>query len=210
MALLSFAPVTAGPLEDAVAAYVRGDNETAVRLLRPLAEQGGLGDRLLGTQQVLAGHRFEGFAGTTLPCRVASVQDRKCRAVDGPGAEIISVRDSLPSRHRMRRELPSRRSHRGRDRDRVVQKVASPTAPAKKTMLGSSPIQSPPLPARALYLSELEMLRASARARILHRLEARRDQKDNRAAAVKACVRAWCCHYGGFLLCCISRRLRRR
>jgi TPR repeat protein len=40
MALLSFAPVTAGPLEDAVAAYVKGDNETAVRLLRPLAEQG--------------------------------------------------------------------------------------------------------------------------------------------------------------------------
>jgi hypothetical protein len=40
MALLSFAPVTAGPLEDAVAAYVRGDNETAVRLLRPLAEKG--------------------------------------------------------------------------------------------------------------------------------------------------------------------------
>jgi TPR repeat protein len=40
MALLSFAPVTAGPLEDAVAAYVRGDNETAVRVLRPLAEQG--------------------------------------------------------------------------------------------------------------------------------------------------------------------------
>ena len=39
MALLSFAPVTAGPLEDAVAAYVRGDNETAVRLLRPLAEE---------------------------------------------------------------------------------------------------------------------------------------------------------------------------
>ena len=38
--VLGFAPVTAGPLEDGVAAYVRGDNETAVRLLRPLAEQG--------------------------------------------------------------------------------------------------------------------------------------------------------------------------
>jgi hypothetical protein len=40
MSVLSFAPLTAGQLEDAVAAYVRGDSETAVRLLRPLAEQG--------------------------------------------------------------------------------------------------------------------------------------------------------------------------
>ena len=38
--VLGFAPVTAGPIEDGVAAYVRGDNETAVRLIRPLAEQG--------------------------------------------------------------------------------------------------------------------------------------------------------------------------
>ena len=34
------APVGAGPLEDAVAAYKRGDYATAVRLFRPLAEQG--------------------------------------------------------------------------------------------------------------------------------------------------------------------------
>lgn len=34
------APVTAGPLEDAVAAYDRGDYATALRLLRPLASQG--------------------------------------------------------------------------------------------------------------------------------------------------------------------------
>src|SRR5262249_17059142 len=40
MLVLSSAPATAGQLEDAVAAYVRGDDETAVRLLRPLAEQG--------------------------------------------------------------------------------------------------------------------------------------------------------------------------
>jgi TPR repeat protein len=40
MPTLSSAPVIAGPLEDAVAAIVRGDDQTAVGLLRPLAEQG--------------------------------------------------------------------------------------------------------------------------------------------------------------------------
>ncbi len=39
--MLSFAaPVAAGPVEDAMAACDRGDYTTAVRLLRPLAEQG--------------------------------------------------------------------------------------------------------------------------------------------------------------------------
>jgi TPR repeat protein len=39
--MLSFAaPLAAGPYEDAVAAYNRGDYATALRLLRPLAEQG--------------------------------------------------------------------------------------------------------------------------------------------------------------------------
>ena len=39
--VLSFAaPVAAGPFEDAVAADTRGDFATALRLLRPLAEQG--------------------------------------------------------------------------------------------------------------------------------------------------------------------------
>ena len=39
---LTFAgePVVAGPWEDAVAAYMSGDYETAVRLMRPLAENG--------------------------------------------------------------------------------------------------------------------------------------------------------------------------
>jgi hypothetical protein len=38
---LSFAgPVAAGPLEDGEAAYQRGDYATALRLLRPLADQG--------------------------------------------------------------------------------------------------------------------------------------------------------------------------
>ncbi len=41
MLVLSFAaPVAAGQLEDAVAAYARGDYATAVRLLRTLADQG--------------------------------------------------------------------------------------------------------------------------------------------------------------------------
>ena len=39
--VLSFAePVAAGPLEDADAALKRRDYQTAVRLIRPLAEQG--------------------------------------------------------------------------------------------------------------------------------------------------------------------------
>ena len=39
--LLSLAaPVAAGPFEDATAAYNRGDYATALRLLRPLADQG--------------------------------------------------------------------------------------------------------------------------------------------------------------------------
>jgi uncharacterized protein len=39
--MLSFAaPVAAGPFEDATAAYARGDYATALRLLRPLADQG--------------------------------------------------------------------------------------------------------------------------------------------------------------------------
>jgi len=41
MLVLSFvAPVAAGPLEDGRAAYDRGDYATALRLLRPLADQG--------------------------------------------------------------------------------------------------------------------------------------------------------------------------
>jgi hypothetical protein len=40
MPVLSSAPVTAGPFEEAIIAIYRGDDETAVRLLRPLAEQG--------------------------------------------------------------------------------------------------------------------------------------------------------------------------
>jgi TPR repeat protein len=39
--LLSIAvPVLAGPLEDGLAAYKRGDHAAAMRILRPLAEQG--------------------------------------------------------------------------------------------------------------------------------------------------------------------------
>jgi uncharacterized protein len=34
------APVAAGPLDDATAAYARGDYATALRFIRPLAERG--------------------------------------------------------------------------------------------------------------------------------------------------------------------------
>ena len=45
--VFSFAvPVAAGPLEDAVAAYNTGDYTTALRLIRPLAEQGDSGAQL--------------------------------------------------------------------------------------------------------------------------------------------------------------------
>src|SRR5215216_4644386 len=60
MLVLSVAPLAAGPLDDAVAAYVRGDDATAVRLLRPLAEQGDaraqyhLGTRYYVSKGVLA------------------------------------------------------------------------------------------------------------------------------------------------------------
>jgi TPR repeat protein len=37
---LAAAPVAAGPFEDAIAAYESGDYATALRLLRPFAEQG--------------------------------------------------------------------------------------------------------------------------------------------------------------------------
>jgi TPR repeat protein len=48
--VLSFAaPVAAGPLEDAVAAAAGGDHATALRLWRPLADQGNaLAQRNLG------------------------------------------------------------------------------------------------------------------------------------------------------------------
>jgi uncharacterized protein len=37
---LALAPVSAGPLDDAYAAYQQGDYPSALRLFRPLAEQG--------------------------------------------------------------------------------------------------------------------------------------------------------------------------
>src|SRR5262245_20471904 len=40
LALSFTAPVVAGPFEDATAAYSKGDYATALRLLRPLADQG--------------------------------------------------------------------------------------------------------------------------------------------------------------------------
>ena len=36
------APVAAGPLEDGYTAYTRGDFATAMRLMRPLADQGNI------------------------------------------------------------------------------------------------------------------------------------------------------------------------
>jgi uncharacterized protein len=48
--LLSIAaPVAAGPLEDGNAAYKRGDYATAMRILRPLADQGdGMAETIVG------------------------------------------------------------------------------------------------------------------------------------------------------------------
>src|ERR1039457_6997963 len=46
--MLSFAaPVAAGPFEDARAAYTARDDATALRLMRPLAEQGNADAQLL-------------------------------------------------------------------------------------------------------------------------------------------------------------------
>ena len=43
------APVAAGPLEDGYTAYTRGDFATAMRLMRPLADQGNI------TAQIVVG-----------------------------------------------------------------------------------------------------------------------------------------------------------
>jgi hypothetical protein len=50
LVLLSIAaPVAAGPLEDGNAAYTRGDYKTAMRILRPLADQGeGMAETIVG------------------------------------------------------------------------------------------------------------------------------------------------------------------
>ena len=40
MLVCAAGPAVAGPLEDAVGAYLTGDYPTALRLLRPIAEQG--------------------------------------------------------------------------------------------------------------------------------------------------------------------------
>jgi uncharacterized protein len=50
LVLLSIAaPVAAGPLEDGNAAYSRGDYKTAMRILRPLADQGdGMAEAIVG------------------------------------------------------------------------------------------------------------------------------------------------------------------
>jgi hypothetical protein len=50
LVLLSIAvPVAAGPLEDGNAAYKRGDYKTAMRILRPLADQGdGMAEAIVG------------------------------------------------------------------------------------------------------------------------------------------------------------------
>ncbi len=83
MQVLSFAPVAAGPLEDAVAAYVRGDDETAVRLLRPLAEQGDPGPQYhLGTRYVRGLGVHQDYAEAVKWFRLSAEQGN----ADGQGA----------------------------------------------------------------------------------------------------------------------------
>ena len=61
--LLSLAaPVAAGPLEDANAAYYRGDYATALRLLRPLADQG---DAIARPNSAASTKKAWGFRRTT-------------------------------------------------------------------------------------------------------------------------------------------------
>ena len=52
LSLCPIAPGSAGPLEDGVRAFERGDYATALRLLRPLAEQGD------ATLQYVVGHMY--------------------------------------------------------------------------------------------------------------------------------------------------------
>jgi TPR repeat protein len=58
--VLSFAaPVVAGPLEDGKAAYDKGDYATALRLLRPLANQGNADAQINLGMKYLSGKGVE-------------------------------------------------------------------------------------------------------------------------------------------------------
>ena len=61
------APAVAGPLEDAVAAFEKDDYATALRLLRPLAEQG----------EVRAQHRLGVCTNTAPACRRITRRQRR-------------------------------------------------------------------------------------------------------------------------------------
>lgn len=74
-------PAAAGQLDDAVGAYLRGDYATALRLLRPLAEQGD------GQAQNDLGIMYETGFGVTQDYLVAATWYRKAAEQGNPGGQ---------------------------------------------------------------------------------------------------------------------------
>ena len=74
-------PAVAGPIEDAAGAYVRGDYATALRLLRPLAEQGD------AQAQNHLGIMYETGFGVTQDYLVAATWYRKAAEQGNPGGQ---------------------------------------------------------------------------------------------------------------------------
>ena len=138
--LLSLAaPVAAGPLEDATAAYDRGDYATALRLLRPLADQGdaiaqfNLGlmyDQGQGVPQNYAEAR-EVVSPRRRPGRRRRADQSRPHVPQWPGgaaelrrgAEVVSPRRRPRRRHcagQSRRHVPGRGCRRTTPRPEVV------------------------------------------------------------------------------------------
>jgi TPR repeat protein len=91
--VLSFAaPVAAGPLEDATAAYYRGDFATALRLLRPLAEQGDAAAQYNLGQMYLLGH------GVPKNNAEAVTWYRKAADQGDAAAEVMACRRTMSAR----------------------------------------------------------------------------------------------------------------
>ena len=67
------APMAAGPFEDAMVAYERGDYATALRLYRPLADQGG------ARAQVNLGFMYDQGRGVAQNNAEALKWYRRCR-----------------------------------------------------------------------------------------------------------------------------------
>lgn len=83
--LCTASPVSAGPFEDGDAAYSRSDYATAMRLLRPLADQGN------GRAQILVGMMHELGQGVAKNGAAAAEWYRKAADRAGPPPRATSA-----------------------------------------------------------------------------------------------------------------------